>query len=308
MSWTIFALLGAFFWALVHHLDKLLLTKFAVRYGVGSIVIFSSLFPAFVLPLLVWVSGTDPRTISTAATLILIGAGILGAIATLCYFHALEQEETTIVVSTYQLSPVFGYVLGLLFLNEQLVTLQIIGAAITILGVTILSFEIHEEKRIRLRANKVLTLMITAAFIYALGDVVYKWGALDQVPYLIAMFWVFAGYVIFGLAALIMVKDYRSNFVSVLQNRSRLILSLNLLNECLQTAGVMFTAYALLLAPVALVLVIDSYQPVLVFALGILLTIIAPSLASEKLSRRHFLHKTTAISIAVLGTLLMHGL
>ena len=87
-----------------------------------------------------------------------------------------------------------------------------------------------------------------------------------------------------------------------------MVLGLNLLNECFQTAGVMFTAYAILLAPVALVLVMDSYQPVLVFALGIILTIFAPALASEKLSIQHFLQKSIAILIAILGTVLMQQL
>src|SRR3989344_9282194 len=118
------------------------------------------------------------------------------------------------------------------------------------------------------------------------------------------MFWIFVGYVTFGLGALIMVENYRKNFFSVFRNRNHTVLSLNALNECFQTAGVMFTAYAILLAPVALVLVIDSYQPVIVFALGILLTLFAPTLASEKLSIQHFLQKSIAIVIAVLGTIL----
>lgn len=304
MSWTFFALLGAFFWALVHHLDKLLLTRFSLNYGIGSLVIFSSLFPALVLPILLLVVRIDPFAASIGTIAALIGAGLLGAIAALCYFHALEIEETTVVVSMYQLSPVFGYVLGFAFLGEKLALVQIIGAAITILGVTLLSFEFFEEKRIRIR-GQMTGLMVIAALIYALGDVVYKGATIGHLSYLAAMFWIFVGYIAFGIAALIVVKDYRNNFVSVLRNRNHAVLALNALNESFQTAGVMFTAYALLLAPVALVLVIDSYQPVLVFALGILLTLFVPRLASEKLSIRHFLHKSTAIAVAILGTALM---
>jgi len=160
MSWMIFALLGAFFWALVHHLDKFLLTRFAHNYGVGSIVIFSSLFPIIILPIFVWIFGIDPLAIPIEIIMVLIGAGLLGAIAALCYFHALEREETTVVVSMYQLSPVFGYVLGLVFLNEILATIQIIGAVITILGVSILSFEIHEEKYEKLKVLEGIVIML----------------------------------------------------------------------------------------------------------------------------------------------------
>jgi len=307
MSWVIFAFAGAFFWALVHHLDKLLLSKFSARYGIGTLVIFSSLFPALILPILLAFVGTLPFALTATTVVSLIGAGILGATATLCYFYALEKEETTVVVSMYQIAPVFGYVLGVVFLGEILAQLQIIGALITILGATFLSFEFFEEKRVVFR-KKTMLLIILSAFAYALGNIVYKGATIGEAPYFVAIFWVFSGYVIFGIAALIMVKKYRDSFIAVLQDQGRQILSLNLLNECFQTAGVMFTAYAILLAPVALVLVIDSYQPVLVFALGILLTLFAPSLGSEKITFQHLLHKTTAISIAILGTLLMHGL
>lgn len=304
MAWMLFALAGAFFWALVHHLDKLLLKRFSVHYGVGSIVIISSLFPILVLPILLFFTGSTPFVVSTNAIATLIATGVFGAIAALCYFHALENDETTIVVSMYQLSPVFGYVLGLSFLDEKLAAVQIIGSLVTILGVTILSFEFREERRIRIR-GKTTALMAIAAFIYALSDVMYKGVTVGQLSYLDSMFWVFVGYIIFGIAAVIVIREYRENFFSVVKAHSSAVFRLNALNETFQTAGVMFTAYALLLAPVALVLVIDSYQPVLVFAIGIFLTIFAPRLASEKLTVRHFLHKFTAIAIAILGTVLM---
>ncbi len=272
MTWLLFALAGAFFWALVHHIDKLLLTRFSVNYGVGSIVIVSSLFPLVVLPFLLVFASSSPFSVPLEIIITLVAAGLLGAIAALYYFHALEADEATIVVSMYQLSPVFGYVLGLAFLDEQLETIQIIGALVTILGVSILSFEFLEEKRIRIR-GRTTALMAVAAFTYAFGDVVYKGATVGQLPYTTAMFWVFVGYIVFGIAAVLLMREYRANFLSVIRNRSSAVLTLNALNETFQTAGLMFTAYALLLAPVALVLVIDSYQPVLVFAIGILLTL-----------------------------------
>lgn len=303
MMWMLLALLGALCWAFVHHLDKLLLTRFSVSYGVGSIVIISCLFPLIVLPFLLLFLDAPPFVPYTII-FSLIAAGLLGAIAALFYFHALENEEATIVVSMYQLSPVFGYVLGLAFLGEKLATTQIIGALITILGVTILSFEFLEEKRVRIR-GKMTALMASAAFLFALSDVVYKGAASNEIPYAAAIFWVFVGYIIFGFVALVGVRTYRENLRAVLAGKSATILALNGLNETFQTAGVMCTAYALLLAPVALVLTIDAYQPILVFAIGIFLTIFAPSLARETISLRHILHKSVAIAIAVLGTILM---
>jgi drug/metabolite transporter (DMT)-like permease len=306
MSWVIFALLGAFFWSLVHHLDKVLLTKFSKNYGIGALVIFSSIFPALALPILFIFATTNPFFLSIGPISLLIGAGILGAVAALLYFHALEDEETTIVVSMYQLSPVFGFVLGVVFLSEFLGNLQILGAVVTILGVSILSLEFFEEKRVTFR-KKTTLLMTVAAFVFALGDVIYKWAAGGADGYFPAMFWIFVGYVVFGIAVFFCVRSYREDFLLVFKNRKRTVLGLNLLNECFQTAGVMFTGYALLLGPVALVLVMDAYQPVLVFVIGIILTLSFPTVASEKLSLRHLIHKSTAILIALIGTILMQS-
>src|SRR3989344_1746574 len=148
MPWVIFALAGVFSWAIVHHLDKFLLSKFSLRYGIGALVIFSSLFPVLILPLLLAFVGAAPFALPSATIATLISAGILGAIAALCYFYALEKEETTIVVSMYQISPVFGYLLGIVFLGEILAQLQIFGALVTILSVMILSFDFFEERKI----------------------------------------------------------------------------------------------------------------------------------------------------------------
>ncbi len=306
MSWLIFALLGAFFWSLVHHLDKIILGILPSGRGVGSIVVISSLFPILAIPFLWYFGSVSPFSLPLLHSGLLMLSGVIGALAALCYFYALEDEETSVVVSLYQLSPVFGYIFGIMFLGEVLTPVQIIGALVTVLGVTILSVEFIEERTVRIR-GKATALMVTASLLYALGDVVYKDVTVEAVPYLTAMGWVFVGYVFFGIAALAGIQEYRQSIYTLFRVRTRGIMGLNGLNEVLQIGGLMATAYALLLAPVAMVLVIDAYQPVLVFLIGIALTYLAPSFVKENLSTHHLIHKGVAIGVAVLGTVLLHG-
>jgi hypothetical protein len=61
------------------------------------------------------------------------------------------------------------------------------------------------------------------------------------------------------------------------------------------------TLYATLLAPVALVLVVNSFQPLFVFALGIVLTLLLPRVAKESLDRRKMLQKGVGIGLMVVG-------
>jgi hypothetical protein len=61
------------------------------------------------------------------------------------------------------------------------------------------------------------------------------------------------------------------------------------------------TLYATLLAPVALVLVVNSFQPLFVFALGIVLTLILPRVAKESLGHTKMLQKGVGIGLMLIG-------
>jgi hypothetical protein len=61
------------------------------------------------------------------------------------------------------------------------------------------------------------------------------------------------------------------------------------------------TLYAMLLAPVALVLLVNSFQPVFVFALGILLTLFFPCVVRESLDRMKMLQKGVGIGLMLVG-------
>lgn len=302
MPWIIFAILGAFFWALVHHLDKLLLTKFSAQHGVGTVFIFSSLFPILALPIIAFL---EPNVflLSPHATMVLIVAGVLGGVASLLYFNALEKEETTIVISMFQLLPLFGYILGMIFLDEYLSFIQVLGALIIIGGATLLSLEFIEEKHVHIRTTMVV-LVSASAFLYASADVLYKSAGI-QTSYLTAVFWFFVGSIVCGFGALIAVKSFRENFFATIKERRSSLIPLNILNELFQTASVLCLTYALLLAPVALVLSVDAYQPIFVFFLGVFLTFFFPKLATEKLSTRELLQKVIAIGMTVVGVLLI---
>ena len=69
--------------------------------------------------------------------------------------------------------------------------------------------------------------------------------------------------------------------------------------------GNAFVAYAYLLAPIALVLLTESFQPIFVLALGILLTIFFPKISVEKIEAKHLWQKIIAILITGIGTFLL---
>ena len=82
-------------------------------------------------------------------------------------------------------------------------------------------------------------------------------------------------------------------------------MSLNFVNEGLYIGGNLVFSFAYLLGPISLVLLVDSFQPIFVLAIGILLTLYFPTFAKEKIHAKHLLQKAAAIGIVIFGTYLL---
>lgn len=304
MSWLLFffTLLGPLAYALTNHIDKHLLDKHFREGGVGTLLLFSSLLSAVALPVLFW---GDPTVLHVSGYNILVLAivGILNILVLWFYLLALKNEEASVAIIFYQLVPVLGLVLGYIILGETISQLQFIAMAVIILGATIISFEIDADSRFRLRHQTIL-YMLCASFFWALASVIFKAVALEENVWR-SLFWEHAMLTFGGFLLFTFVRSYRSHFLHALRMNSRRIISLNILNEGLYIAGNMIFSFAYLLAPISLVLLVDSFQPIFVLAIGILLTIFLPHFTSEKIHLRHLLQKVIAVSIVVCGTYLL---
>jgi drug/metabolite transporter (DMT)-like permease len=302
MTWFLIALIGPILYALTNFIDKLLLEKYFKNGGVGTLVLISSLISIFVLPFIFLVDNTV-FSVGYVQILTLAVVGILNVVVIWCYLLALRDEEASIVVVFYQLVPVFGSILGYFILGEILSQMQLIAMAVIILGTTIISFEIDSENKFKLR-RRTVPLMLIAASAWAVESVLFKFVALEENLWR-SLFWEHLMMTIVGLIIFIFIRSYRDNFLSAIRDNSRKILSLNILNEGLYIIGNVVVAFAYLLAPIGLVLLTESFQPIFVFALGIFFTFFFPKVATEKIYARHILQKVIAICITGLGTYLL---
>lgn len=302
MTWFFIALIGPLLYAVTNHIDKVLLEKYFKESGVGTLLLFSSLLSALALPFLFM---ADPTAFSVGGMNILALAlvGVLNILVLWCYLLALKDEEASVAVVFYQLVPVFGYVLGYLILDEVLTTMQLIAMAIVLLGTAIVAFDIDAENKFKLRI-KTIPLMLGAAFFWALESVVFKAVALEEALWR-SLFWEHLMLSLAGVFIFIFIRSYRTHFLSALRNNSRNILSLNVANESLYMFGNIAFSIAYLMAPIALVLLTESYQPLFVFAIGIFLTLFFPKLANEKIEAKHLWQKGLAIAITGIGTYML---
>ncbi|KKP87638.1 MAG: hypothetical protein UR91_C0043G0005 [Candidatus Nomurabacteria bacterium GW2011_GWC2_35_8] len=302
MIWFFIALIGPFLYALTNHIDKILLEKYFKESGVGTLILFSSLASVFVLPFL-FLADRTILNVSGINILFLAVVGILSVLILWCYLLALKNDEASIVIVFYQLVPVFGSILGYFVLGEILTQLQLIAMALIILGTTVISFEIDSENKLKLRRKTILP-MLAAAFFWALESVIFKAVALEENIWR-SLFWAHFMLLLVGIFIFIFIRSYRINFLLAIKNNSKEILSLNFLNEFLYILGNIAVAFAYLLAPIGLVLLTESFQPIFVLTVGIFLTVFFPKISVEKIHAKHLWPKIIAICITGIGTYLL---
>jgi len=302
MIWFFIALIGPFLYALTNHIDKILLEKYFKEGGVGTLILFSSLLSFLALPLL-FLADSEVLNVSDTNIFFLAIVGILNVLVLWCYLLALKNEEASITVVFYQLVPVFGGILGYFVLDEILTQMQLIAMAMIIFGTTIISFEIDAENKFKLRRKTILP-MLAASFFWALESVIFKVVALEENLWR-SLFWEHLVLMLVGVVIFIFIKSYRDNFLAAIKNNSKAILSLNITNEVIYMLGNIATAFAYLLAPIGLVLLTESFQPIFVLAIGIFLTVFFPKITAEKIHAKHLWPKVIAILITGIGTYLL---
>lgn len=302
MTWFFVALVGPFFYAICNHIDKILLEKYFKTSGVGTLLLFSSLLSSLALPFLYM---ADPLALSVGlkSILILSCVGIINILFIFFYLIALNESETSVTIIFYQLVPVFGLILGYFILGETVTRLALFAMTLIILGTTIISFEIDNENNFKLR-KKTIVYMLAATFCWALGSVVFKAVALEENVWR-SLFWEHVMLTLIGILIFIFGTRYRAHFLDAIKSNSKAIISLNITNELIYMSGNIVFAYAYLLAPIALVLLIDSFQPFFVLIIGIFLTVFFPKLYSEEIDSKHLTQKIVAIVLTFIGTYLL---
>ena len=298
MTWFFIALIGPILYSLANHTDKYLISKYLKGGAVGSLIIFSSIFSIVALPVVIFFH-PSVLGISLLKGMALSINGMLVVIAVLCYFYALRKEDASSVVPFYQTVPIFAFILGYFILGETVTIVQGFASLIIILGAVILSFELglgktHFKK-------EVVVLMLTASLLYAINGIIFKLIAIDN-GFWLSTFWGFIGKIVLGLGFLAFIPIYRDQFVAMIKENKVTVLGLNSLSEILFIGAESVTQYATLLAPVALVLLVNSFQPLFVFMIGILLTLFLPKITKESIESKQIIQKIIGIGLIVTGS------
>ena len=111
--------------------------------------------------------------------------------------------------------------------------------------------------------------------------------------------------VLIGLFLFTFITKYRNHFIKAVRENSVKIFSLNVLNEGLYMTGNIVVAFAVMLAPVALILLGNSFQNIFVLTIGVFMTVFLPRIYKENIDKKHIIQKLIAIAITGIGTYLL---
>lgn len=303
--WIFPALLSPIFAALCNHIDKALLSRYFKAGGAGALVIFSACI-GFPIALLISVFYSGIWAIEPTSVAILIVNGMIYMAGIVPYLYALMEDEASIVSPLSQMISPISLILGLLFLKETIVSEQVIGGCIVMIGAVLLSLKVGNRGKRRFSIKKrVVGLMFIASFFVALNGLLFKTVAIHA-SFWTTAFWEYVGVMVFGLLAFCFVPSYRHQFLDVLKENKLSILSINAINEVFAVIAKLTLHFATLLAPLAAVFwIAEGFQPVFVLLFGIILTLFFPKIAREEIKRSSLIQKVGAITAMLIGTYLL---
>lgn len=301
-TWFFLGLVGPFLYALTNHIDKHLLSTYFKEDGVLTLIMYSAMLALCVVPI-AFVFDSSVLDMETGNVLVLAGVAVLDVILLWAYLSALNEDEPTVVIIFYSLVPVLGLIFGYFILGETISSMQLTAMAIVIAGATIITIEFVSGGAFQLKW-KTIGYMLIACTCWALETTVFKMVALEEKVWR-SLFWECLMLGVFGICIFVLSRKYRHAFLKQFRKNSKAVVSLNVLNEGLYTVGNIAVAFASMLAPVALVLLLNAFQPIFVMAIGAALAVFFPKVATEKATRGQVIQRLFAIAVTGVGTYIL---
>ena len=302
MIWLLAGIIPPILWATVNHVDKFLLSKSKHESSVNVLMVYSTWFSVVLLPILFYFSYGEIFQSVPQVIFQLIG-GVLLTLSIYFYLMALNKDEASIVVPLFLLVPIFSLLFSYLVLWEILTLKQIISCALILVGALVLSLEFSEERKLGIK-HGVLIFMIFSTMFQAAQETLFKFVTIEN-SFVASVFWLHVGIILCGLFLVVMKKGLYSEFLDSIRINGKTMFGVNFVSEGMSAVAYMVRDYATLLAPLAVIATLNGYQPAFVFVLGIFLTLMFPKFVKEKIRYTHLIHKSLAIAVMILGTVLV---
>ncbi|MBR0480021.1 EamA family transporter [Candidatus Saccharibacteria bacterium] len=308
MNWLVLVAIAVFTDALRIFIDNYISDVYFKGRDAASQKLFYGYACLFIAAILALVFHLNLSSISIYIPLLLFFSGCLTSLSGIPYYKALEIDDSTNISIFVQLAPIFYLILGWFFLGETFSTKQLIGFIIILAAPLLIILTTRRRSRkIKLRAALLAALYVLIAVVANLIFVKTSDFPGTTFSFLENIIFIYLGK---GLANLVIVAvrpKWRKRFKTVFKNSHRRVLVPLISNSVvgfikdISYRGALTIAPAVALASVAS----DSTLPIVIFFLGIILTLIWPRFGREKLDKKSVFVHLLATILVVTGIIIL---
>lgn len=319
MSWFFIAIIAYLLNAIAMVIDKTLLKKEVPNPVVY--VFYIALLGAILMLIILPFGLAIPTAITLLVALI---SGLVFVWALLLMFQALKKDDATRVTSLVGgLTPIFVFIFAWYLLEESFTHQELWALILLISGSLLIALDFEEKglwpwlkKKLGLsqqiflpRLRKIIWLALPSAVLFAISSVTAKF-VYQQTNFLNGFIWTRAGSLLAVLILLLFPANWRAlkeNFKEQRyhQDQSKKTGGRFLFGQACGGASALLQQYAIFLGSVALVNALQGTQYAFVFLIVCGLTLVAPKILKENISRLALIQKIIAIILIASGLYLL---
>lgn len=251
------------------------------------------------------VTGFNFSAFTPRLFLALILAGFISAISGVFYYKALELDDSTNLGIFIQLAPVLYLILGWLFLGETISPIQLVAFLIIVSAPALII--LTTRKRSRNVQIKAAIYSFFYVLIAVISNLIFVKANTSEASFITTAAVLLIAKSITNAALVYLNPKWLHRYRTVIKQSKRKVFRPMLTNTIVGVAKEFFYRAALVTAPtVALASAVsDSSGPIVIFFMGILLTLIWPKFGREKLEKKPIIVHLIAIILVVSGVVLL---
>ncbi|MBR6505586.1 EamA family transporter [Candidatus Saccharibacteria bacterium] len=305
MSWIIFVIIAVVVTAIVIFIDNYISDVYFKGRDAASQKYFFTFAYLIAGLITLLIFGINFSVASPLTYIIILGSGIIISVANIFYYRALEIDNSTNLGIFIQLAPILYLVFGWMFFGDTISPLQLVAFAV-ILSAPILIILTARKRSRKVKIRAVLFTFLYVAIAVA-GNLLFAKFNNPDINFGTEIALVFLGKGIGNSIIMLFKPDWRRRFRSVVQSTHKKVLLPLSIDFILNLIKDFTYRSALVLAPsIALASAAsDSAEPIVIFFMGLLLTLIWPKFGREKLNRKSVVVHLIATILVVTGIILI---
>lgn len=308
MSWIALVALATIFDAFRIFTDNYISDVYFKGREVASQKMFSAYAKTIAGIIILIVTGFSFPQIDPLLVGLIVFTGMLSSIAEIFYYSALAVDDSTNMGIFIQLAPILYLILGWLFLGETCSPIQIISIAVIVMAPILIVVTTRKRSReVKLRAILLALIYVLIAvisnmfFVKAIGNASDTRLLVEEISLAVL------GTGIMDIIIMLALPKWRRRYRHVVKKskgRVRIPLFASFMVGLIKSfayRAALVVAPSMALASAAS----DSVEPIVIFFMGLALTLIWPKFGREKLDKKTVLVHLAATVIVVFGIILI---